>query len=702
MKYYEYESGTIGDKENLRDIDIELDDDKLISDKVAARLSEAKSLHDTMSKRAEENMSLFKGQLEKVEISELVKYNSKALKNVVFLTIRNLVGLSTDHPPIPDVSPAKQTPQSIKKAKRLADSLDWDMVRTKFQDLLGLMLFDTWIKGDSYLHWFWNEETNDVDVAGVKLEDFSLSPGAKSIQDAEYVVYHPVKNRLWFKENYPEFYEHVRFDKINPDGTISVIGGGARGSAARIFDYWENNIHIMQVRGIDGKWLILEKEKNPYWEYRSDDEQILEWAQVAHPEAIAMAQEAGMPDAEGVKSAIDPEEVADFKPIINFLSKPTKPFVQIPSIKLLDALYSEDIISQIRAIFLDLNKKKRQIADNLRGCNTKLVIDSQSFSEKEKASITDEPLQVLLADFSQNAKPAYFLEPTHFEIDKVMLDIQDDERYIDDVFGHHEISRGSGNSGTLGQDQMNAESDKTPVRFQVRATESAIVDLWKGWIQLKKLFYTDVHYIKKFGATDGEESLKLMSKDIEDGIDPILRPMSTAPLSRVVKSQQAIQLFQLNALDPRTLYEDLGRNDPDALVNRLVNWVKYGIISAEDPEKIAADMQNHANSEGDITENPIERADQENRALQAGDDVQPTPPELVTPDHVKLHFAFAKDKKNQMEQEAKDNLLNHAEADKATLVEKVKSGMLNEATAQAGEQNQPSEAQNTQTPNATK
>lgn len=700
MKYYEYNTGTVGNAENMKEIDIENDDDATISDKVAARLSEAKPLHDSISARACENMALFKGKIDDLDPVVASKYNSKALKNVIFLTIRNLVGLSTDHPPIPDVSPAKQTPQSIKKAKILASSLDWDMVRTKFQDLLGLMLFDTWVKADSYLHWFWNKDTNDVDVIGVKVEDISFSPGATSVQDSEYTVYHPVKNRKWFKEHYPDFYDYVKFESVNPDGSINTIGSGGRGSVARVYSYWEDEIHIKQVMGKEGKWLILEKEKNPYWEFRSSDDQILEWAQQAHPEAIQMAQQAGIPDAEGVKSAIDPEEVQNFIPIINFLPKPTKPFVQIPSIKLLDSLYSEDIIAQIRAIFLDINKKKRQIADNLRGCGSKLVIDSQSFSEKEKAAITDEPLQVLMADFSQNSKPAYYLEPTHFEIDKIMLDIQDDERYIDDVFGHHEISRGSGNSGTLGQDQMNAESDKTPVRFQVRAVESAIVDLWKGWIQLKKLFYTDVHYIKKFGATDGSDDMKLMGKDIEDGIDPILQPMSTAPLSRSTKAAQSMELFGMQAIDPRTLYEDLGRNDPDSLVNRLVNWVKFGIISAEDPNQVAADMQNHSLSPGDTTENPVERADQENKAMQAGDNVQPTPLELVTPDHVKLHFAFLKDKKNQMEQDAKDNFLNHAEADKATLIEKMKSGMLNTAADQVMNENQPSEAQQQPAPKA--
>lgn len=177
------------------------------------------------------------------------------------------------------------------------------------------------------------------------------------------------------------------------------------------------------------------------------------------------------------------------------------------------------------------------------------------------------------------------------------------------------------------------------------------------------------------GATDGTEVLELMSKDIEEGIDPILRPMSTAPVSKMFKAQQSMALAEAGMLDPYTLYTDLGRNDPMALVNRLINWNMFKIVSAEDPAEVAADMQDHKGTPGDGSDNPVERAAEENKAMQAGEDVPPTPPEFVTPEHVKLHYAFMKDPKNKMEQDAMDNIRNHALADKATLLMVLKDGM---------------------------
>lgn len=695
MQSYEYALDVDTKNETLlTDINIETDDDQTLAKKVALRLNDGKLLHDEKCKKAKENMAIFDGDIEKVmRTGEASKYNSKSVKNVIFLTIRNMVGLSTDNPPIPDVAPAKETPQSQKKAKIIATSLEYDMLRTKFQDRLGMMLFDTWIKGDSFLHWFWNYDLNDNDFVEAQMEEITFAPGSTCIDDSEYIVYHPWKNRQWWKKNYPEFYDKIKFETVTKDGKVDSVAS-SRGSSARFIGYWEDDIRVEQVMGKDGDWIILKKSKNPYWEYRSTDEQIVTWAQQMFPEVASIAQEVGMADEQGIKTLMsDPEinpeaqvgELDDFTPIINFLSKPTKPFVQIPSIKLMGDLYSKDLISQVREVFLDLQMKKRQISDNLRGCNTKIVVDSNSFTEAQIDSITDEPLQVLRADFSVNPKPVYFAETTNFPIDKVSFDMEDDQSYIDDVFGHHEISRGSGKAPTLGQDQQNLESDRTPIRYQVRALENAIVEMWQGWIQLKKMFYTDVHYIKRLGATDGMEVLELMSRDIEEGIEPILRPMSTAPLSKPMKAQQSMTLFEAGALDPYTLYGDLGRNDPQTLTNRLINWMQFGIISTDDPAQVAADLQNHTGTPGDSTENPIERADQENRAMQNGTEVPPTPPELVNKEHVKLHMAFIKDPKNKMEEDAYDNLENHIAVDKATLIELTKSGMLDEAQAQMHE-----------------
>lgn len=683
---YEYEvTVNMNDTDLQKDIDVEADEDKNLAAKVAFRLSEAKPVHDERCKIAKENMNLFDGKLEEVSGGAyLAKYQSKSLKNVLFLTIRNLVGLSTDNPPMPDVAPAKDTPQSQQRALVIGTSLENDMTRTRFNDRLGGLLFDTYIKTDSYIHWFWNFDANDNDFVECTVEEISIAPGAKSIHDSEYTIYHPWKNRKWWKDNWADFYDQIKFE--NPDkASGSKEDQKGRGQAARFISYWEDDVRIEQVMGKNGEWIILKKGKNPYWEYRSTDEQIMEWVRDTYPQIAGFAEEYGLTDEASLRAMVtDPQmnpeatigEVAEFEPILNFLDVPTKPFIQIPSIKLVGEMYSKNLIGHAKEAYLELNLSKRQISDNMRGCNTKLIVDTDSLSEEQIEAITDEPNQVIGVSFQNNQKPVYWAETSNFDIQKVLLSMEDDKAYIDDLFGHHEISRGSGNAGTLGQDKMNLESDRTPIRYQVRGVENAIVELWKGWIQLKKMFYTEAHYVKKLGLPDGPQFMQLMSKDIEAGIEPILNPMSTAALSKAAKAEQSLNLWAQGAIDPHTLYVDLGRKNPTGMTNRLVNWQKFGIISEEDPEELLADIQNNGMGEGDGTENPIEQANSENKAMQMGEEVPPTPPTLVNKEHVKLHVQFLQDKNNKMEEDARDNFLNHIEADKATLKQLIKTGVI--------------------------
>jgi hypothetical protein len=698
MKIDTYEVNYQNTEENQRDIDIDKDDDKALSAKIALRLGEAKSLHDRVVKEGQDNMQIFKGEIDKVAGIDLAKYKSKAILNKVYLTIRNLVGLSTDNPPVCDIAPAKDQPQSIKKAGHISANIEYGMMRTNFNDLLSECLFETWIKKDSYLHWFWNYDKNDFDVIGCSIDDCSISPEATSVQDSEYFIYHPKKNRKWFKDNYPDLYEQVKFEQVKPKevGDNAPEQAGGRGTVARLYSYWENDLNIAQVMGKDGEWLILEKKKNPYFEYRDPTIQFGDWIKQARPNVAALSQKIGVDP----KQLADPQDVEQFQPIINFLSEPRKPFVQIPSVKMLGEKYSTNLIGQIREVLISYINKKRQIADNLQGCNQKIIVDSNAFSEEEQDAITDEPNQVIAADFNVSQKPVYIEKGGEIP-NSIMEDMLHDERYMDDVFGHHEISRGAGKANTLGQDKMNYIADQTPVRFQVRATERAIKEVWEGWIQLMKMFYTETHYVKKLGAKEGIEMIELTRHDIEEGIEPILRPLSTAPNPKQARIEQALTLWNSKATDPYTLFVDLEYPNPTERADRLINFMKFGIISDEDPDQIAADMQNQATSPGGGTDNPIERANQENLAFQGGEGstIPPTSPEFVTKEHVMLHFQFLKDPKKKMDQENMDLLEAHARADKATLVKLMAEGKLKDNRAEQAQNgqtqpNQPNAQQN--------
>lgn len=666
------------------DIDIAVDPDELIGQKIEMRLGEGQALYDAIMKEVEDNEKIFLGDLDKLTGTNLAKYNSKAMMNRVYLTIRNMVGLDTDNLPQVQMIPSKDTPPSIKKAENVKNAIEYGFIRVNFMDFITKCLFDTRIKRDSFAKWFWNYDKNDFDLEPVMIEELTFSPEATTIQDAEYVIYHPLKSRKWWKDNYPDIYDQISFENLKPTQVrgkqgVDVTGiSGGRGSVARLYEYWENDFMVSMVYSKDGERLILEKKQNPYFEYRDPLLQIGDWAKEARPEAYIIAEKSGMPMEEALPQVLDPKEVEQFKPIVNFLSEPRKPFVQFPSMKLLGKMYSTNLISQVRETLISYVEKKRKIADNLRGCNVKVVVDSNSFTEEERVAINDEPFQVLFADMQQNPHPVQVLTPTYPELAGVLADMEQDERFIDDVFGHHEISRGAGKAKTLGQDQMNAESDRTPVRMQSRATESAIKEITEGWIQLMKMFYTEKHWVKKLGGKQGVEMQEIINHDVEEGIEPLIIPQS---MMKVDRAARAIQLFQAKSLDPYTLFVELEVPNPKEKAERLINWLQFGLISDQNPESVKADMVGGATTEGDMTENPIERADSENTAFQAGQgaDIPPTPRELVTKEHVKLHFDFYKDPNKKMEQADMDLLEAHATVDKATLSKNMADGMVSQA-----------------------
>ena len=222
---------------------------------------------------------------------------------------------------------------------------------------------------------------------------------------------------------YPDHYENIKFDNIKSKdllqkGTeLPENKGAGRGSVARLYSYWEDDLNVQMVYDNKGERIILAKKKNPYFEYRDPLIQANEWAKETNPEAYQAAEMSGIPIKESLPEILP--EIKEFEPIVNFLSEPRKPFVQFPSMKLMGKMYSNNIMNQAKETLINYIGKKRQVADNLRGCNIKIVVDSNSFNEEERAAINDEPLQVLYADMQTNPNPVQILAPTFPELSGV-------------------------------------------------------------------------------------------------------------------------------------------------------------------------------------------------------------------------------------------------------------------------------------------
>lgn len=664
-KVYELSPTTqnLNQDEDLKDIDIDKDTDELIGRKIDVRINESKDNHKKICEKSQENMLLFRGKIDEVIGYKAGKYQSKQILPHIFFTIRNMVGLATDALPKVEMIPDSDSPKSIRRARSIEDNVEWEMIDNDFSTKLAMGLFDAWAKSDAFLIWFWDYLRDDVAVDVAQMEEITISPDGTNIQEAEYVIHHPYKNRTWWKENYPDNYENIKFEYVKDDKIgLDTTNSNSRGNSAQLIRFIQNDILVEKVKSKDGKDIILKKIKNPYFEWRTPEEQIMEMAKQLRPDYLNEMLMVGItePTMDEIMAFIP--ELQVFVPITNYFKKPRKNIVQLPSVKLLGEMYSEMIVQLVKEVYISMNEKKRAFNDNLRGCNQKIVVDADVFSKEEADQITEEPNQVIRIPFSDNGRPMYIEKggevPQSFH-----ADIAHDEQAIDDAFGHHAISRGTGNSGTLGQDQMNADSDRTPIRFQSRATERAIVELVEGWLQLMRMFYTKEHYAKKWGDKEGMELIRIINEDIEQGISPHIKPGSMIPISREQRAQRAYEMFIGGALDPYTMYVEMGMPNPKELADRLVNWINLQMVSAEDPEELQADMSGIGGMES------IERAGQENKGVQSGDMIPPTPPELVTLEHVQAHYSFLGDNSIKIDDVDRDTLTAHAEVDKATLAQ---------------------------------
>ncbi len=373
---------------DFADIDIAGDSDEKLVRKIDARIKEASPLHKKICKEAEENVKMFRAKAEELSGSEIGKYNSKAVLSKIFLTVRNLVGLSTDNPAHVEIIPDSDNIKSIKKARSIETLVEWRQVATSFQEKLTMALFGAWVKRDSFLYWFWNYDDDDIDCEVVNIEDLTISPEETDIQKAEYCIYHPYRNRAWWKKNYPKKYDSIKFvSREKEDGEILASENETRGNVAQHIAYWENDILVEMVRSkkdseYGGNYIILKKVKNPYFEWRESKEQAMEIAEKRDPQFAELAKKAKIDPTEEELIAVAPE-LAEFEPIRNYFLEPRKPFVQIPSIKMPWELYSENIAQHAKGVFISMNEKKRAFADNLRGCNQKIVVDADVYSKEE-------------------------------------------------------------------------------------------------------------------------------------------------------------------------------------------------------------------------------------------------------------------------------------------------------------------------------
>lgn len=152
--------------------------------------------------------------------------------------------------------------------------------------------------------------------------------------------------------------------------------------------------------------------------------------------------------------------------------------------------------------------------------------------------------------------------------------------------GVHSSTRGAGGGKTLGQDLISRQQDFTRIDQVTRVLNRGVARLALGLVQLMKMYYTETHVVKVLGEDGAVEFVKLNRGDIDDYVEIIVKSGEVLPMDKVSLRTEAVQLWQLGALDPVTLFQRLDFQNPEKAAERLVAW-KQGQLTQETQAKIA-------------------------------------------------------------------------------------------------------------------
>lgn len=505
-------------------------------------MTESRPYHDWMLVWQNKAVRYYLG--EQTDLVDIAPFSSNTVYNRIFEGTETIVPIVTGSAHQFIAVPGEDSELSIKRAQKVQKVLSKKYEDLEVQRHLENATRDIVLKRFGVLKWFWNVYTDDVDVTVVDPRVILMPKLRCDANSLPYVL-----------ELQEYTYEEIKqyFPNIDPDTLVK----GRRMDLYTTVQPTYSNLDVYQIVEC---WTpeyvvwkqntkVLKRMKNPYFDWDGVEEERME------------TRENGL------------VEKVTYKQFYNYLDYPQMPYVFLNPFTTGDAPVSETSLAEVSMpIQDDINTQKRQIINNLiKMGNGQIYVDSEAIDEDRLDEITSEPGLIIqgknLASENRIRREAGVALPNaHFS------NLQESIVAFDNVFGTHGATRGAGGGKTLGGQILDKQQDATRIEAITRSLNRGVARLADGLVQMMKLFYNESHLVKILGRDGTIEFINFTRSDIEQdivinvksGVPPILDP--------IAKFNQAIQLWQLGAISPETLFERLDFADPQSEAKKLYAW----------------------------------------------------------------------------------------------------------------------------------
>lgn len=491
------------------DLQLDTEDDKLIL-AINNAMGESTELKGKMDDVGENNKSIWQyGSL--LDFSKWHPKRSRVVNNRIFVDIETAIPIITSEPPEPSIigdleNDAKET---LKKGLRIAYDIKYRM-----QGTIQKLVRSWYLNRIGILKYKWDEKKG-FKTFKVSPKKIGFDSTATRWEDVEYI---------W------EIVESTLEDMIAkfPGKKAEIIKqANVKNDRAKLSytEFWGGNGEWYACRF---KEIILEKKKNPNYDWEDEDN--------------------------------------------NIFDKPQFPYILLNIFNLEEdnSVYDDtSLIEQAQPLQDGVNQLEQQIIDLNEGQKRVWVISGESVAQKTAQELVNKTGDLML--YLDKKAPASSI--TQVQSGKPDASLFNNLNHllneIDNIIGMHSTTRGERSSQeTLGGRQLLKGSDLGRLDLIVRNIEKVIQDWYTAYLQMLKVYADEADVLM-----DENEKVELNSDEIPSDILILVKKDSTLPVDPVSRAQMARQLAGGDKIDPATLFEEMGYSKVDERVNNLYEWL---------------------------------------------------------------------------------------------------------------------------------
>lgn len=467
--------------------------------------------------------------------NETIDGKGVSTDNRIFMALETFLPIATRQNPDPvvdggDNEQAKEVANATKNM--LVYQADQQRLKLKIKsvvrnwalDLLGVMKIG------------WDAEIDDIETLVIKTKNIILDPDASVCEGVEY-------NGKYIGEIKKDSASGMIKDFPKHKALITKRVDGKLGTKLQYQEWWTQDMVFWRFQDT-----ILDRSDNPHWNEETTEEVV---------------------DKYGIMQSVPQKGMNHFK-------KKRMPYIFLSIFNTGDHPWDDTNLIQQNLPLQDVvDKRMKQIDKNTDNLNGGAVFSGDHFT-KEQATQAQKALRngdgVWVP--SGDVNTAYIRDSGASLPSDVFNNLQDTRNEIDNIFGTHGTTRGERGASETATGRLTLkQGDESRIGGGVSEYIEQYADMiFNWWVQMMYVYYDEERTGTVIGEEQKSETFKIQSSSfaIVDRLSVSVKEGSLIPKDDVTKRNEAIALWQANAISILDLYIALKVPDPKKSTERWI------------------------------------------------------------------------------------------------------------------------------------